>query len=134
MSYLDGLKEKAEAIKADTYALYLAVQDPRVPWYAKALLAVVVAYALSPIDLIPDFIPVLGYLDDLLIVPAGLALVVKLVPPQVMKECREKADQIDKKGPSSMFGLFIVVIIWLLAAAAIWTIALKLWSRPAPVP
>ena len=91
MATLAGWKARARALKRDTYALYLACRDPRVPWYAKALAAAVVAYALSPIDLIPDFIPVLGYLDDLLLVPLGLALALRLIPAPVMAECRREA-------------------------------------------
>src|ERR671933_1645183 len=94
MPLLTGLRRRARLLKRDTYALYLAARDPRTPWYAKVLAAVVVAYALSPLDLIPDFIPVLGYLDDLLIVPAGIALAVKLVPAPVMAECRAQAHEV----------------------------------------
>jgi uncharacterized membrane protein YkvA (DUF1232 family) len=87
----DGWKARARALKRDTYALYLACRDPRVPWYAKALAGAVVAYALSPLDLIPDCIPVVGYLDDLLLAPLGLALVLRLIPAPVMAECRREA-------------------------------------------
>lgn len=81
----------AQAIKRDIHALYLAGRDPRVPWYAKALAVVVAAYALSPIDLIPDFIPVIGYLDDLILLPLGILLVVRLIPPGIMAEHRAAA-------------------------------------------
>jgi uncharacterized membrane protein YkvA (DUF1232 family) len=84
-------KLKVQQIKVETYTLYLACRDPRTPWYAKLLAGVVVAYAVSPIDLIPDFIPVLGILDDLVIVPLGAFLAIKMVPKEVMAECREKA-------------------------------------------
>ena len=84
------LKTWAKALKRDVVALWIAARDPRVPWYAKVLAGAVAAYALSPIDLIPDFIPVLGYLDDVLIVPAGIWLVVRLIPPPLMAEFREK--------------------------------------------
>ena len=87
-----SLRNWAHAIKRDTHAVYLAARDPRVPWYAKALALVVAGYALSPIDLIPDFIPVLGYLDDVILVPLGIWAVVKLIPPQVMVEQRAAAD------------------------------------------
>ena len=86
-----GLRAKAAAIRRDVHALYLAARDPRVPWYAKAVAVAVAAYAISPIDLIPDFIPVLGQLDDLVIVPLGIVLAVKLVPPALMKEFRDAA-------------------------------------------
>ena len=82
---LDQWRQRARSLKADTYALYLACRDPRVPWYAKLLAATVVAYAFSPIDLIPDFVPVLGYLDDLVIVPLGIALAVKLIPAPILR-------------------------------------------------
>jgi chromate transporter len=85
------LKDRARALKRETYALYLAVRDPRTPWYARAVAAAVVAYALSPLDLIPDFIPVIGYLDDLILVPLGIALALRLIPEPVMRECRERA-------------------------------------------
>ena len=87
------LKEWARAIKRDVHALYLAGRDPRVPWYVKALAIAVAAYALSPIDLIPDFIPVLGYLDDLVLIPLGILLVVWLIPPGIMAEHRERVDK-----------------------------------------
>ena len=87
----DGLKNWASGIKRDVHALYLATRDPRVPWYAKCLAMFVAGYALSPIDLIPDFIPVLGYLDDLIIVPLGIVLVIRLTPPEVMVDHRAAA-------------------------------------------
>lgn len=95
-------------------ALWLAARDPRVPWYAKAVAGAVAAYALSPIDLIPDFIPVLGYLDDLIIVPLGILLAVKLVPSELMTEFRAEAIRRDK--PTSRAGLAIVVAFWTVAA------------------
>ena len=88
---LANLKNRARALKRDVSAIYIARRDPRVPWYAKALAIGVAAYALSPIDLIPDFIPVLGYLDDLIIVPLGIWLVIALIPADVMAECRALA-------------------------------------------
>jgi uncharacterized membrane protein YkvA (DUF1232 family) len=88
---LASLKNRARALKRDVSAICIARRDPRVPWYAKALAIVVAAYALSPIDLIPDFIPVLGHLDDLIIVPLGIWLVIALIPADVMAECRALA-------------------------------------------
>ncbi len=93
MKTLERWKRRAGQLKTEVYALYLACKDPRVPWYAKALAAAVVGQTLSPIDLIPDFIPVLGYLDDLLLVPLGIALTLKMIPEDVMDECREKAQE-----------------------------------------
>src|SRR5215471_797477 len=105
-------KQWARTIKRDAHALYLAARDPRVPWYAKALAIAVAAYALSPIDLIPDFVPVLGLLDDLIIVPAGIALVVKMIPPEIMAEHRDLAEAAMEK-PTSRIGAAVVVGIWL---------------------
>src|ERR1700694_496145 len=91
MPTLDTWKQRARQLKRETYAMCLAYKDPRVPWYARVFAAGIVAYAFSPIDLIPDFIPILGYLDDLIIVPLGIALALKMIPPHVMAECRAKA-------------------------------------------
>jgi uncharacterized membrane protein YkvA (DUF1232 family) len=117
MKLFDQLRTWARAVKAESVALYFAARHPRTPWYAKALIAVVVAYALSPIDLIPDFIPVLGYLDDVILVPAGIALAVKLVPRDVMDECRARANEANGK-PRSMAGALAIIAIWLLGLAA----------------
>lgn len=110
------LRDRARALKRDTYALYLAARDPRTPWYAKALAAAVVAYALSPIDLIPDFIPVIGYLDDLIIVPLGIAAVLRLMPADVLDDCRAQA-QVRMQRPVSWVGAAFMVTVWLVAAA-----------------
>jgi len=118
-----ALKAWAGRLQRDVVALWLAARDPRTPWSAKALAGFVAAYALSPIDLIPDFIPVLGYLDDLLIVPAGIWLAVRLVPPLLMAEFREQAESRAK--PRSHIGAAVIVILWLLAAGLI----LWLWLR-----
>ena len=114
----DRLRRWARAIKRDVVALYLAARDPRVPWYAKAVAACVAAYALSPIDLIPDFIPALGYLDDLIIVPLGILLAVRLVPADVIVELRDEAEKRAER-PISRNGAIMVVVIWLAAAAAL---------------
>jgi len=111
-----ALKRWARAIKRDTLATYFAVQDERTPWFAKAVGVVVVAYALSPIDLIPDFIPVLGYLDDVILVPAGLWLVIHLVPRAVMEECRTRAEASSARPQSRLAGP-VIVLIWLVVAA-----------------
>jgi uncharacterized membrane protein YkvA (DUF1232 family) len=118
MSVLGRLKSWAAALKRDVAALWIAARDPRVPWYAKAAAAAVAAYALSPIDLIPDFVPVLGYLDDLLIVPLGIWLTVRLVPPALMAEFRVAAADMLRR-PVSRTGLAIVVAIWLAAAVMV---------------
>jgi uncharacterized membrane protein YkvA (DUF1232 family) len=115
MSAISTWVQKARNLKRETYAIYLACRDPRVPWYAKLLAGGVVAYAFSPIDLIPDFIPVVGYLDDLILVPLGIGVVLKLIPPQVMTECRAQADLAHDK-PTNWFAAIVVVAIWLMLA------------------
>jgi len=111
-------KTHALQLKAEVYALYLACRDPRVPWYAKAVAVCVVGYALSPIDLIPDFIPVLGYLDDLVLIPLGVALTLRMIPPEVMAECRDRAraELADGK-PIGRAAAAVIVMIWLGLAA-----------------
>lgn len=118
---LQRLRSWAAALKRDVVALWLAARDPRVPWYAKAVAALVAAYALSPIDLIPDFIPLLGYLDDLILVPAGILLAVRLVPAALMAEFRAKA-QSRAAAPASRAGAAGIVALWVGAAA------LLIWS------
>jgi len=115
---VESLRQRARQLKRDTLALYLACRDPRTPWYAKALAGGVVAYALSPIDLIPDFIPVLGYLDDLIIVPAGLVLARRMIPPVVMTECRAEAAHMTER-PTSRGAALAIVGIWLGAAGLV---------------
>jgi uncharacterized membrane protein YkvA (DUF1232 family) len=120
----ERVKDWARAIKRDVVALWLAARDPRVPYYAKAVAGAVAAYALSPIDLIPDFIPILGYLDDLLIVPLGIAVASRLIPGPVMAELRMRAAQLDK--PSSKAGMVAIVLTWIaIAALCAWLI----WRR-----
>jgi len=115
---LTSLKTWARRLKRETYALYLACRDPRVPWYARVVAACVVGYAFSPIDLIPDPIPILGYLDDIILVPLGIALVIKLIPPEVLAECRMRAAASDHEPrPVSWVAASVVVAIWLLLAA-----------------
>ena len=115
---LAKLKQRATALKTDANALYVAARDPRVPWYAKAFMGLVLAYAFSPVDLIPDFIPVLGYLDDLLIVPLGIALVLKMIPAEVLIDARLKVEELSQKGePVIRGGAVIVVIVWLVILA-----------------
>jgi uncharacterized membrane protein YkvA (DUF1232 family) len=107
-------KQRAQELKRQVYTLYLANKDPRTPWYAKVLTGLVVAYALSPIDLIPDFIPVLGYLDDLILVPLGIAAAIKMIPPEVMEECRVKAQtEIEKSNPASRVVAAVIILVWI---------------------
>ena len=118
MALLAELKQRARHLKAETFALYLAARDPRTPWYAKLLVAGIVAYAFSPIDLIPDFVPVLGYLDDLVLIPMGIALAIKLVPHQVLAECRARAQQTIQNGkPVSRVAGAVIAVIWVVLAA-----------------
>lgn len=107
----DRLKNWARIIKRDVQALYFASRDPRVPWYAKALALVVVGYALSPIDLIPDFIPVLGYLDDVILLPLGILLVIRLIPPEIMAEHRNLAAAAQER-PVSRRAAVVIACIW----------------------
>ena len=117
MPLLEGLRHSARRLKSDTYALYLAARHPDTPWYAKVLAAAITAYAFSPIDLIPDFIPVLGYLDDLVIVPLGIAISIRLIPAEVMSECRTRAASVLESGkPVSRTAAVVVVLIWLVLA------------------
>ena len=116
-------KQQLQLLKQETYAIYIACKDPRVPWYARLLAAAVVAYAFSPIDLIPDVIPIIGYLDDLILVPLGIALVIKMIPPQVLVECREKAATAMAEGkPTNWIVAIAIVCVWFLLgiAAVIW--------------
>ena len=122
---LENLKSHARRLKREAYALYFAARDPRLPWFARLLAVLVVAYTFSPIDLIPDFVPVLGYLDDLIIVPLGIWLVLKLIPPEVMSDARRQADEHIQQGkPVSRLGMALVIAIWLLLLAVIvWIVA-----------
>ena len=116
------LRDWARAIKRDVVAIWLAGRDPRVPWPVKLLALLVAGYALSPIDLIPDFIPVLGYLDDVLLVPLGVLLVIRLLPPALLAEHRASAAAIIER-PVSKRGMAVIIAIWLAAAAlAAWLI------------
>ena len=112
MKWINRLKQWAKQIKRDVYAVWFAARDPETPFLAKLVALLVVAYAISPIDLIPDFIPVLGYLDDLILVPLGIMLVLRLVPTEVMQRCRLQADAISQK-PSSYIAALVFIILWL---------------------
>ncbi len=120
---LEKFKEKARTLKREVYTLFLAYKDPRVPWYAKAFSACVVAYAFSPIDLIPDFVPVLGYLDDLVLVPLGIALAIKMIPVEVLVECRERAEAVMAQGkPVNKTAAVVIILLW--AAIIAWVVKL----------
>ena len=107
-------KEKARQLESEIKVLYLAFKDPRTPWYAKTFMAFIIAYAVSPIDLVPDLIPVLGYVDDLILIPAGIYLSVKMVPQEVMAENRQKARSVLIFGKSRWIAATIIILIWLL--------------------
>lgn len=138
MGWMQHLKHRAKELQDQTYALYLACKHPQPPWYAKAIAACVVAYALSPIDLIPDFIPVLGYLDDLIIVPLGIALVIRLVPGPVMAGCRtQESRRMDARGPRSRAAAAVIITVWFALAAfcgwMVWWWIHPRTARPHPL-
>ena len=122
-------KARVRQLKRELYALLLAYKDPRTPWYARIVAICVLGYAFSPIDLIPDFIPVLGYLDDLILVPLGIVLAIKLIPPVVMEESRVRADALLlQEKPTSWRGALVIVIIWLgLLSLVTWLIVRWFW-------
>ena len=125
MTLLASWRQRARALKVEVYALYLAYRDPRTPWPARLVAAGVVAYAFSPIDLIPDFIPVLGYLDDLILVPLGVLLALRLIPAPVMADCRQRArDLLARPRPVNYPAAAAIVLVWLaLAALGIYWLA-----------
>lgn len=129
---LSRLKTRAAALKRETVALYFAARDPRTPWYAKALVACVVAYALSPIDLIPDPIPILGYLDDLLLLPLGIYIAIKLIPPQVLEQSRSKAASMKVRLPRNRRAALVIVLIWLAALAGAAYFLARFFSGETP--
>jgi uncharacterized membrane protein YkvA (DUF1232 family) len=130
MDSLETWKRRARLLKVEAYALYLACRDPRVPWYAKAFTACVVGYAFSPIDLIPDPIPILGYLDDLVLVPLGVIVARRMIPTQVLAECRERAQVVIERGaPVSRTAAGVIIAIWLLAAVATAFLVIRLVGR-----
>jgi uncharacterized membrane protein YkvA (DUF1232 family) len=126
------LRDGARVIKRDLHALYLASRDPRVPWYAKAIAIVVAGYALSPIDLIPDFIPVVGYLDDVILVPLGVLLVIRFIPPDIMEEHRNLAAEAQAR-PICRTAAILIVCIWLTPVALCVWLAYSYFDR-APTP
>ena len=126
MNILETWKSWAKKLKLQSYTLYYAYKDPMTPWYAKVWGAVVVAYAFSPIDLIPDFVPILGYLDDLILIPLGMALAVKLIPKEIMIRCRQHAqDRIDSKRPVNWIAGGIIIAIWIMVFCVVVYIILK---------
>jgi uncharacterized membrane protein YkvA (DUF1232 family) len=125
-SAIQRWKSWARRLKLETYALYLAYKDPRTPWHARLFAACVVGYAFSPIDLIPDVIPVLGYLDDLVLVPLGVSIALRMIPPPVLAECREEARTVLEQGkPTNRAAAVVIVGIWLLLAALAVVVAAR---------
>ena len=128
-SFIDRWKRRAQQLKLEVYALYIAYKDPRTPWYARVFAAVVVGYAFSPIDLIPDPIPVIGYLDDLVLIPLGAFLAVKMIPEQVMVESREKAREVLAQGkPVNKLAAILIVVVWIVLAVAMGVIVYR-WVK-----
>ena len=123
-------KHWARQLKTEVYAIYVAYRDPRVPWYARAFALCVVAYAISPIDLIPDPIPLIGYLDDLILIPLGIQLALRMIPTEVMVESREKAREIIRQGkPVNRAAAVVIVAIWLLAAALVIAVLIRVFNQ-----
>ena len=129
-SFLETIKQRAKQLKVEIYALYFAYKDPRVPLYARIFAACVVGYAFSPIDLVPDPIPVLGYLDDLIIIPLGIWLALKMIPPEVIVDSRIKAgERLQQKKPVNWVAGAIILLIWLVLAAFFVHFAWQLFRK-----
>jgi uncharacterized membrane protein YkvA (DUF1232 family) len=117
----ENWRQRARALRKNSLALYLAAGDARVPWYAKMIIAIVAAYAFSPIDLIPDFIPILGYVDDLLLVPIGIALAIRLIPSGVWQECVARAEEQQLTDmPRSLIAAAVIVFVWIAVIVTGW--------------
>lgn len=124
--FIEKRKREVKKLKIETYTLYLAYQDPRVPFYAKVFAGCVVAYAFSPIDLIPDFIPIIGYLDDLVLIPLGIKLALLLIPENVINESREQAQEIIQQGkPVNRTAAIVIILIWILFAILVIVFILR---------
>lgn len=126
---LSELKARARELKREAFAIYLAARDPRTPWYAKALIFFVVAHTFSPIDLIPDFIPVIGYLDDLVITPGGVWLAIRLIPPEVMTAARAAAATHSLDRSAGRVGAILIVLVWILTLAGVIFLYLHFTKR-----
>jgi uncharacterized membrane protein YkvA (DUF1232 family) len=130
MRFLNALKDRARQLQTELHTIYLAYKDPRTPLHAKILIACVIGYAFSPIDLIPDFIPVLGYLDDFILVPMGIALALGMIPPAVLAECREKARAAgDQRNPRNWIAASVIVALWLLFASLAFLLLSRYFRR-----
>jgi uncharacterized membrane protein YkvA (DUF1232 family) len=130
MKLLFKLKEQASRLKCELHALWLAYGDPRTPWPVRLVILCIIAYALSPIDLIPDPIPIIGHLDDLILLPIGIALTIRMIPDSVMADCRARARQATFHQPSNWkwVGTAFVLLAWLLAAVFVWRF-IRFWTR-----
>ena len=126
---LESWKRRARNLRADTYALYLAYRDPRTPWYARLFAALVIGYAFSPVDLVPDFVPVLGYLDDLVLVPLGVLLALRMIPPEVWAESRQRAQETTALGQPVRWAAIVVIATWLLMLALVAAILWRVLAR-----
>jgi uncharacterized membrane protein YkvA (DUF1232 family) len=127
--FIEQWKQRARQLKVEVYAIYLAYRDPRVPWYARIFAACVVGYAFSPIDFIPDPIPVLGYLDDLVLIPLGVKLALSMIPANVMTESREKAQEIIRQGkPVNRVAAVVIIAIWLLLATLVIALMVRVFK------
>jgi len=115
---IEKWKQRTNQLKIEIYAIYLAYKDPRVPWYAHIFVACVVGHTFSPIDLILDPIPILGYLDDLILIPLGILLVLKMIPKEVMVECRERSQKIMRQNkPVNRIAAVVIIMIWIICGA-----------------
>lgn len=129
MGWLERWRQRVQQLKLETYTLYLAYRDPRVPWGAKLFTMLVVAYAFSPIDLIPDFIPVLGYLDDLILLPLGIALALRMIPADVVEEKRAEARLLIENHPQNWAGGVLIIAIWLMVIVWVGMLIYRTWVR-----
>jgi uncharacterized membrane protein YkvA (DUF1232 family) len=129
-SFIVTWKVRAHQLKTEVYAMYLAYKDPRTPWYARIFAAAVVAYAFSPIDLIPDIIPVLGYLDDLVLIPLGVYLAIRMIPGEVMLECQSKAKEVMAQGkPVNKVAAVVIVAIWVMMAVLLGVVVYRFFKK-----
>ena len=120
---LEQLKSRARSVKNEAFAVYIAAKDPRTPWYAKAIAFITIAYAFSPVDLIPDFIPILGYLDDLFIVPAGITLAIRLIPPEVLDDARKTVATQGVARSVGYVGAGIIILMWIVILIGVFYLA-----------
>lgn len=125
--------KRAKLLKRDVYTLYFALKDPRTPWYARVWISIVVIYAFSPIDLIPDMVPVFGYLDELVLIPLAVSLAIKMMPLHLLSECRDKASRLETR-PVSRLGALVIVVLWLLVGVWILKRILTAIARIPPCP